>query len=1153
MGKIFTYSFIVLIYMMHVASAETMGGYYSPTEYSGKGYMWLRYGEMNASYLHDHIFVNGKLDTNQTILIKNDEYNYTLNNLGYLRAQEIYKGSLDLDGYTLLFYSPNDTRIYGGPWDLSNSTLKATTGKFNFEINSVTEDMNNVTLYGLDRILYPDTNFFEKYNITNIEIYDGKNGIMFLKGLANSSIENIYMENMTEGYLTLINSTNVDVKNFTVERVQPVSGIGTGFFFGGAGSTSKYGIWEGGHDNHAYDIYMNGTGRSGFDMSQYEYNSTGTNITVIRSGHNGIDLHGQWNVTLKNVTSISSNYENFLLTSPNGEAGDHLIHNETGAVNVRNITTVSHDIYIYDYHSFNATGSALSSNRVVNLLVVNMTSDNDAKVINHNFAKNATFLNVTGTNIRGTAAILFGTDGTYGYVEDVYLIDSSFHTIGAPIALYATKNARMLNVYSIAGYYMYGSMTAEYSNNYYLDVLAMDSTDNTIKSGKLLIESSVSNLSSMNGWARDKTTFLIGSNGHVLSPIEDRGNSPAITEYYRNHPQKENIQPSYTCSVITSDNRTVSLSGITPDSSWYRKDPNVPTYTITAIIPDDSKGPHITGFAPSRENPFNPGEKKNFRVWTDEPLTTMEWYVDGSDLPVSKGSLNYAWPVTEGKHTIKFVGSNANGNVNYTWDLGGSSDEPSVPGDDDPTQEIKFSPADAVLTRNVSEKTVFSVSPDIFTTKEWYINGDQVLNNTASMTRCWDAAGTYKVTFSGSGSGGTVSNTWAVNVFEEPKEEEQNRSEIMIAPEYQIITPKQSFILNIIADPSTPITGAQLDFIFDSSMVSANGATEGNLFKQNGAQTLFSGGTTDKSAGKIKNIYGFVIGTSNISSPGTMATVNLTAGNRTGIAEFSLSNVIISNTSSKPVPITIKNATVLIDTAPVMNQICCPKSVNEKSTLTFKVSARDADGDRLILSASGLPQGAVFNTTSGTFTWTPERGQAGTYTFTFKVSDGYLTDSENVTVTVNKLNNLPVINFFEPLNGAFFSEGEKINISVNASDADRQALNYSIRIDGVEYSTGPAYVWETGYSSSGNRTIEVAVSDGIDEVKEQHTIFINNYHPRWDVNEDGIVNILDITIIAQNYGSETKKPYPRWDINQDGVINIQDLTLAGYYFGEIVI
>jgi hypothetical protein len=374
-----------------------------------------------------------------------------------------------------------------------------------------------------------------------------------------------------------------------------------------------------------------------------------------------------------------------------------------------------------------------------------------------------------------------------------------------------------------------------------------------------------------------------------------------------------------------------------------------------------------------------------------------------------------------------------------------------------------------------------------------------------------------------------------------------------ITPTSQIITPNQSFNLEIKIDPETAITGAQLDFVFNSSMASANGAAEGNLFKQNGAHTIFSGGTVDKSAGKVKNIYGLILGTSNVSSPGTMATINLTAGNSTGIAEFSLSNVLISDASSKSVPNTVTSATVLIDTAPVMNQICCPKSVDEKSTLTFMVSAKDADCDRLTLSTSELPEGACFNRTSGLFTWIPSIGQAGVYTFTFKISDGYLTDSANVTVTVNKLNYLPIINYFEPLNGSFFSEGERINVSVNASDADGQVLNYSIKIDGVKCSTEPAYIWETDYSSSGNRTIEVAVSDGIDEVKEQHIIFINNYHPRWDVNEDGIVNILDITIIAQNYGTDTKKPYPRWDVNQDGVINIQDLSLAGYYFGEIVI
>jgi len=60
-------------------------------------------------------------------------------------------------------------------------------------------------------------------------------------------------------------------------------------------------------------------------------------------------------------------------------------------------------------------------------------------------------------------------------------------------------------------------------------------------------------------------------------------------------------------------------------------------------------------------------------------------------------------------------------------------------------------------------------------------------------------------------------------------------------------------------------------------------------------------------------------------------------------------------------------------------------------------------------------------------------------------------------------------------------------------------------------------------------------------------------HPRRDVNEDGDVDILDITAIGQKQGMTIVAPYPRWDVNQDSVVNVQDLTVAGYYFGETIV
>ncbi|AKB71751.1 hypothetical protein MSMAC_1861 [Methanosarcina mazei C16] len=651
--------------------------------------------------------------------------------------------------------------------------------------------------------------------------------------------------------------------------------------------------------------------------------------------------------------------------------------------------------------------------------------------------------------------------------------------------------------------------------------------------------------------AQQLNSTTTNKNGRTALPSENLNNSVVLIDYVLTNETGTQLKEFivYNLTIDAPNSKPIYLQDINPDTTWYREDPLISKYTITAIIPEDSKGPHITGFAPSTENPFTPGEKKNFRIWTDEPLTKMEWYVDGSESPVLTGSLNYTWNITEGNHTIKFVGSNDNGPVTKEWNLGEDSDESSVP--DEPTQEIEFSPADAMLTRNVNETVVFSVSPDVFTAKEWYVDGVLALNNSASMSRSWDKAGNYNVTFSGSGSSGPVSHTWSVGVIGAAPGL-QNVSVVSVTPGCQVVKPDSPFSLDIRIEPETNVTGAQLNFIFNSSMVSAGGVTEGDFFKQSGANTIFSGGTIDNNAGEVKYVYGFILGMSNVSTPGAMATVNLTAGNRTGRTHFNISDVILSDAGSRSTPYTVKGAAVLIDTAPVMDPIQHPETVDEESTLTFKVSAKDPDGDILTYSVSGLPQGAAFNTTSRVFTWKPAVGQAGVYTFSFRVSDGYLTDSRDVKVTVKKSNNVPVIHCFRPLNGTSFSEGERIDITVNATDADGQALSYSIRIDGVEISKSPTYVWETDYSSSGNHTIEVTVSDGIDEVKAQRSIYISDCHPRWDVNEDGVVNILDITIVSQNNGAILSKPYPRYDVNQDGEVNIQDLTLIGQHFGETV-
>lgn len=54
-----------------------------------------------------------------------------------------------------------------------------------------------------------------------------------------------------------------------------------------------------------------------------------------------------------------------------------------------------------------------------------------------------------------------------------------------------------------------------------------------------------------------------------------------------------------------------------------------------------------------------------------------------------------------------------------------------------------------------------------------------------------------------------------------------------------------------------------------------------------------------------------------------------------------------------------------------------------------------------------------------------------------------------------------------------------------------------------------------------------------------------------DVNQDGIVNILDLTYIASQFGEiPTEEQLSNPDINRDGIVNILDLTLAARHFGK---
>jgi VCBS repeat-containing protein len=110
-----------------------------------------------------------------------------------------------------------------------------------------------------------------------------------------------------------------------------------------------------------------------------------------------------------------------------------------------------------------------------------------------------------------------------------------------------------------------------------------------------------------------------------------------------------------------------------------------------------------------------------------------------------------------------------------------------------------------------------------------------------------------------------------------------------------------------------------------------------------------------------------------------------------------------SLTNSETITITVNN----VNRAPVLAAIGS-KAVDENSALTFTVTATDPDGTIPTLTSSALPSGATFNGATGAFVWTPSYTQSGSYTVTFTASDGALTNSETITITVNNINRAPI-------------------------------------------------------------------------------------------------------------------------------------------------
>lgn len=192
---------------------------------------------------------------------------------------------------------------------------------------------------------------------------------------------------------------------------------------------------------------------------------------------------------------------------------------------------------------------------------------------------------------------------------------------------------------------------------------------------------------------------------------------------------------------------------------------------------------------------------------------------------------------------------------------------------------------------------------------------------------------------------------------------------------------------------------------------------------------------------------------------------------------------------------------VYVNQAPVLT-VQTSHTVDELQTLTFTASATDADlpAQTLVYGLSNAPAGMTINASTGVISWKPTEAQGpAIYTFQVVVTDSSNgSDSETVSITVNEVNQLPILGALNTLT-AF--PGETLTAQIPGSDADLplQGLTYSLDTAPAGISINPTtgvLTWALpNGTAEGTFAVTVRLTDAIgDSVTRDYLIQVSPFN-----------------------------------------------------------